>query len=292
MAKKDLHAFASTSLPAELFGLTVLGLTFATWEDTMNLLYDFIELHFLHRPASTSIITRHASPRRDKHHFPYPKANRTRSTLTTSCQSSRLCTKSLRPRKLFSASLRSEASEWRCVMWKRACGPKAAALHVLELKWFFVQENPYASKSSKASHCVYHPFSKVLDTHQGICWHAACVAGQWRLSSSFLSFHIVRICQRFFKYQAASTFWVKCTNLGFSLKFADKTIDSETFCRGWRARDQGEDTYSIGCHWGPETGKYLRPVVLSMKDAEERLPTAVLQAHGIMMIMTCDQFDI
>ena len=64
------------------------------------------------------------------------------------------------------------------------------------------------------------------------------------------------------------------------------------FCRGWRARDQGEDTYSIGCHWGPETGKYLRPVVLSMKDAEERLPTAVLQAHGIMMIMTCDQFDI
>ena len=123
--------------------------------------------------------------------------------------------KKLTTKEAIFSSLRSEASEWRCVMWKRACGPKAAALHVLELKWFFVQENPYASKSSKASHCVYHPFSKVLDTHQGICWHAACVAGQWRLSSSFLSFHIVRICQRFFKYQAASTFWVKAQIWGF-----------------------------------------------------------------------------
>ena len=39
----------------------------------MNLLYDFIELHFLHRPASTSIITRHASPRRDNITSPIPK---------------------------------------------------------------------------------------------------------------------------------------------------------------------------------------------------------------------------
>ena len=42
---------------------------------------------------------------------------------------------------------------------------------------------------------VFTVHSPKCSTHQGSCWHAACVAGQWRLSGSFLSWiscHIVR----------------------------------------------------------------------------------------------------
>lgn len=57
---------------------------------------------------------------------------RTRSTSTTSCQSSQQCTRNLLPRKLFSASLRSDSTNifHLCEAGSdRACGPKDGPMH-------------------------------------------------------------------------------------------------------------------------------------------------------------------